>query len=302
MTEAVKIQALLNKDHRHEVSVAAWVGLIVNIVISVLKIAAGLIGNSQAVVADGFHSASDLTTDIAIIVGVKFWTKPADECHPHGHYRLETLITVLIGIILALAGAALLLNAIRTIHQSHSSPPGWIALSAAMLSIITKEALYQWTKRIGHRIKSIPLIANAWHHRSDALSSIPVVLAVSGAMFMPAWNFLDHVGAVIVSLFIFQAAFKITWPSLLKLTDQGADSETVQRIQLLVRNTPGVLDLHKIRTRFIGCADIAVDLHIQVQEDLTVRQGHDIAETVKLKLLNEDPDVADVVVHVEPFE
>ena len=275
-------------------------GLAVNVLLAGLKFAGGLLGGSQAVVADAVHSVSDITTDVAVLVGLRYWSKPADADHPHGHRRIETLVTLSMGLVLALVAAGLLWNALATLSERHNRTPGWVALYAALLSLVCKEALYRWTAAAGRRIKSMPLIANAWHHRSDALSSIPAALAVGGAMVAPSWAYLDHVGAAVVSFFIFQAAFKIVRPAIGKLADAGASDEKVRQILRVAKETEGARDAHGLRTRYAGCMSLAVDLHVLVDAGMTVRDGHMIAEKVKERLLAADPDIVDVVVHLEP--
>lgn len=287
-------------DKKAMVNQITWAGFLINLVLSIFKILAGFIGNSQAVIADGVHSMSDMATDVAILVGVKYWSQPPDESHPHGHGRIETLITMFIGIVLALVAFGLAYRALGTLRESHTKPPENIALIAAILSIILKEFLYQWTIAVGRKIKSSAVVANAWHHRSDAFSSIPVTIAVIGAKTFPGWLFLDHVGAIVVTIFIIQAAWKIIVPALQELADKGAPPEIHGKIGTLSMSIDGVKDVHKIRTRKLGSA-FQVDLHVLVNENLTVREGHRIGSAVKYKLIQEGPDVVDVIVHIEPF-
>ena len=276
-------------------------GLLVNVLLAALKFACGLAGSSRALVADAVHSLSDSTTDLTILVGVRYWYAPADEGHPHGHRRIETVITVVIAFALAGVAVGLTLNALRTLKEQHVEPPGWIALAAAVLSIAVKERLYRRTIAVGRRIRSSAVIANAWHHRSDALSSVPVALAVIGSMLNPAWSYLDHVGAVVVSIFILGAAWRIGWPALKQLVDAAAPEQDRRRIAEVVLATDGVERVHAVRTRYAG-PGLEVDLHIQVAGDMTVREGHDISERVKQRLLDEGPDLVDVVVHLEPSD
>lgn len=278
-----------------------WVGLWINLILAAVKFAAGILGRSQALVADAIHSLTDLTTDIAVIAGSHYWSRPPDENHPYGHRRLETLVTVFIGIVLISAGIGIGWKAISTLHQQHAPPPGWIAIMAALASIVCKESLYRWTARIGRNLKSTALAANAWHHRSDALSSLPVLIAVTGARVFPTWSFLDHVGAVVVSIFILHASIKIIWPGLGELIDVGAPTEIRKKIQDIALKNEGVLQVHDIRTRFIS-SSIQVDLHIVVEGLITVRQGHDIADDVRARIIDAIPEVLDVIVHVDPPE
>ncbi len=287
--------------HVREVKRVTWVALIINILLSAFKITAGTIGSSQAVAADGVHSISDTSTDLAVLIGVRYWSAPPDETHPHGHRRIETVITLLIGLVLALIAVGLSYNAIVTLGVEHTESPDMIALVAALVSIFIKETLYQWTVYVGRKADSPAVVANAWHQRSDALSSIPAALAVGGAIYRSEWYFLDHIGAVLVSLLILHAACKIAWPALKELTDHGAPEDASKRIEEICLSTDGVIQIHKIRTRRIG-PGLQVDLHIQVKESLSVRQGHDISEMVKSRLREEGPRVIDAIIHLEPFD
>ena len=279
--------------------VTLW-GLVANLALSALKFVFGVLGSSQALVADAVHSLSDSATDVAVLVGAKFWTAPADAEHPHGHGRIETIITGLIGAVLAGVGIGLGYRAVVTLHHRDFTTPGWIAFATACISIVAKEALYRWTVHVGRRVRSSAVIANAWHHRSDALSSVPVAVAVLGTRIRPDWVFLDHIATVIVAVLILHAAWTITWPALRQLVDAGASDKERQRILALALETEGVRAVHKLRTRHIGLG-LQTDLHVLVDPDLTVAQGHAIAGVVKERLLRFGPEVVDVLVHVEPY-
>jgi cation diffusion facilitator family transporter len=278
-----------------------WIGVVVNIVLAAFKLAAGVYGDSQAVIADGIEALLDVFTVILVYAGSRFWSRPPDDTHPFGHGRMETLVAAGIGVSLVGAAAGIGWESVATLHEQHATPPGWIAAAAAMVSVVGKEILCRWTLAIGRRIRSVAVVATAWHYRSDAFSSIPVVVAVTGAILLPTWTFLDHLGAVVVSMFILHAAFKITWPSLKELIDVGAPAEVRRRIRDIAGANPGVLQVHDIRTRFIGTS-IQADLHVIVDGGLTVREGHDIARDVEARLTREIEEVVDVVVHVEPPE
>lgn len=278
-----------------------WAGLVVNTFLSALKLACGVLANSQAVLADGVHSLSDGSTDVAILIGVRYWSRPADADHPHGHRRIETVVSMGVGLLLAAAAVAMALRALVTIQEQHVVPPGWLALGAALLSLALKEVLYRWTFGVGKRIRSSAVMANAWHHRSDAFSSIPAALAVAGARLNPSWYFLDHVGAAVVSVFILGAAVRITWPALRQLADSGAAERELALVEEIARQTPGVQAVHAIRTRQLG-SSLEVDLHVLVDGGKSVREGHEVSEEVKRRLLAHGPDIVDVVVHVEPHD
>ena len=276
-------------------------GMVLNIFLSALKFLVGIIGNSQAVLADAFHSLSDLLTDIAVLVGVKFWEPPADESHPYGHKRIEAIVTFFIGILLMYVGLELLINAISSIHLTvdEESSNYWIALAGPIFSIIGKEAVFRYTIRVGRKVRSSAVIANAWHHRSDAISSIPVLIAVVVAIIFPEWYFVDAIGAVIVSGFIFKVAFEIIKPAFNELTDRLVDRELLKKIDTIALSIQGVCSIHKTRTRVTGNS-VLVDMHVQVNGDLTVQKGHEICEEVKHTIINCCDEVVEVLIHLEP--
>lgn len=288
-------------DASQDVRRVTQMGLGVNIVLSLLKISAGWLGHSQAVLADGVHSLSDVTSDVAVLVGVRFWNAPADDSHPHGHARIEALVTLFIGLMLGSVAVGLCYHAIVSVREATSATPGRLAVIAAIISIIVKEWLYRYTIRTGRRHRSRAVIANAWHHRSDAISSIPATVAVLAASIAPGWQWLDQVGAIVVSVFILQATWKIIWPALLELTDASASAEAVQEIKRIALQTSGVKEVHQIRTRQMG-SGVQVDLHVLVEDELTVLEGHSIAREVRQRLREHGPDLTDVVVHIEPYE
>jgi cation diffusion facilitator family transporter len=278
-----------------------WIGLVVNLLLSGFKFAAGFFGHSQALIADAIHSLTDTTTDLAVIAGSHYWSRPPDVDHPYGHRRLETLVSVFIGLVLAAAGIGIGWDAVSTLHERQGSPPGWIAVLAAFASIVSKEIIYRWTAAAGRRMKSSALAANAWHHRSDAISSVPVLAAVGGAIIFPSWWFLDNVGAAAVSILIIHASLKIIWPGIGELIDAGASEDICRKIKTTALKNRQVKEIHKIRSRFISTS-IQVDLHIVVDGSITVRDGHQIADDVRDRIIDEIAEIVDVVVHVDPPE
>ncbi len=287
------------QSHATVVRRVTGVGLVANLVLSAIKMAGGIWGSSQAVVADAVHSLSDCATDLVILFGVRYWSKPPDDDHPYGHQRIETLITISIGFFLAAVGFGLIYDAITSFTEPRQGTPGSIALVAAVISIAVKETLYRWTRAAGDRIRSSALVANAWHQRTDALSSIPAALAVCASFYDPHLAFLDSIGALLVSLFILHAAWRIVTPGVSQLTDKGADKKDIDSIERTSMEIEGVREVHKIRTRFSGLG-LQVDLHVLVDGTLSVSQGHEISERVQTHLIEKHPHVVDVVVHIEP--
>lgn len=277
------------------------VGLGVNVLLSILKLVLGLIGHSQAVVADAVHTFADVTTDLAILLGVRYWAAPADADHPYGHGRIEAVVAAGIGLVVAATAAGIGWRAVMTLRAPDIASPGVTALTAALFSIVCKEWLYRWTLLRGRTIGSVAVAVNAWHHRLDAFSSVPVAVAVFLSITRPEWSFLDHVGAVVVSLICLRAAWSILRPTLGQLTDAAAGRAEVLRIEQAARSVPGVLDVHAVRTRQVGSATL-VDLHVLVDPDISVRAGHGVAENVERQLMAAGLGVSDCVVHIEPYE
>jgi cation diffusion facilitator family transporter len=236
-----------------------------------------------------------------VLIGARYWCEPPDPRHPHGHRRIETLVTIAISAVLAAVGVGLIVRAVETLEQGEQARAEWAVLVAALLSIAIKEVVYRWTAAVGRRLRSPAVTANAWHHRSDALSSVPVALAVIGVRINPAWWFLDPLAAVLVAALIFHAAWEIGWPALKELADTGAPEPVVDVIRKLALDVEGVRDVHALRTRYIG-PGLDVDLHVLVEGGLTVREGHRISEEVKQRLLADGPRLVDVVVHIEPSD
>jgi len=292
-----------DKNYKKQLTQVTLLGFLLNILLVVLKVCVGYITRSQALIADGIHSLSDGITDLAVIFGEPFWTAPADVDHPHGHGRIEMLVTILIGLLLGLVGILLGFQAIKSIIQFDKektiySLPMTIV---AFISVVSKEALYQYTVFVGRKIHSTAVIANAWHHRSDSLSSIPVVIAGIGIMINPAYSILDPIGALIVCVLIIYSAYRIILPMLKILVDSGISQEEMSRLKEITLSIEGVKSIHAIRSRHIG-GGIAVDLHVLVDPQMSVSDGHIIAGKVKHALLEKGQDVVDVLIHIEPYE
>ncbi len=275
-------------------------GLLLNVLLAGFKVVAGVWGGSRAVLADGIHTVSDLASDVGLLIGVRYWSEPADDNHPYGHGRLETLVTLGISVLLAAVAVGIAASAFQRWGGSQAAP-GKIAIFAAATSLIAKELMFRWTLRHGRREKSNAVIANAWHHRSDALSSIPAFIAVLVSRIHPNLVFVDSLGAVIVSALIISLAWKLGVDAVAQLIDRGAPEKIRRRIGELVESLDSVREVHRIRTRSLG-SGWSVDLHLLVDGDMTVRRSHEIADFAKRRLLENGPDIVDVVVHVEPFE
>jgi cation diffusion facilitator family transporter len=276
------------------------VGALVNLVLAAAKVIFGIIGHSQALIADGIHSLSDLASDAMVLVAAKSASRGPDDDHPYGHARFETVATVGLGILLLLVAGVVMWDAIKRMFDPASLlHPGWLALSVAVISIVSKEALYHYTMIVARRLHSNLLRANAWHHRSDAVSSIIVVIGIAGAMTGLAY--LDNVGAVIVAVMIAKIGWELGWNSVRELVDTGAESETLDEICSIIKSVAGVKSLHFLRTRQMGGKTL-VDVHIVVEPKVSVSEGHQISETVRARLKEEVQDVIDVSVHIDPID
>lgn len=288
------------EDIVHSVRTVTFVGMAVNVLIAVLKGIGGVMSHSQSLLADAVHSASDLVTDVAVILGVRYWVAPADAEHPYGHGKIQALISLFIAAALAVVAWELVWGAIQVLRVPSVRPPGPAAAACALISVVAKEALFHWTRHVARMTRSPALEANAWHHRSDALSSIPVAIAIFVAHLWPSLSWLDSVGAILVSLFIVYAAWEIAHPALQELVDAGIDDKSEQ-VTAVARKVPGVLAVHRARARRYGGA-FQADLHVQVDAGLSVAAAHALGHDVKNAILAAGIDVSDAVIHVEPAD
>ena len=274
------------------------VGAVVNILLAVLKMVVGWIGHSQALIADGVHSLSDLATDAMVLVESKHASREADETHPYGHARIETAFTVGLGVVLILVALGILADAVdHLFHPTELSAPGVIALGAAAVSVLAKEVLYRYTLAIAQRLRSALLKANAWHHRSDAISSLVVIVGIAGTM--AGLPYLDAIAAVVVAVMIIKIGWDLSWHSLRELVDTALDEDRVQVIRDTIEAIEEVQALHSLRTRRMG-QDALVDVHILVDPEISVSEGHHISETVRLRVVESVEEVQDVLVHIDP--
>ena len=273
-------------------------GAAVNVAIAAVKFVGGIAFSSQALIADAVHSLSDLVTDVALVLGVKFWVSPADDGHPYGHGKIESVVTAFIGLMVAGVALEICHKGICALVSGNTTVPDAMAFAVALVSVAAKEFLYRWTHAVAKRFNSPATEANAWHHRSDAISSIPVAVAVAIAHFVPELKWLDAAGAVLVGVFILRVAWQIAKPAFQDLTDAYCEgtAKEVERIALAVK---GVQSVHNVRARRYGGA-FQADLHVQVARDISVAAGHAIGHEVKAAVLGAGIGVTDAVIHVEP--
>lgn len=296
----------MNNDSRIKtIRNATLIGSVFNLLLTVGKIIAGVVGRSSAMIADGVHSLSDLMTDIIVIVFVKISGKEEDENHQYGHGKFETFATMLISFALMIVGTGIFWSGAKKVLASINGvvieQPEYIALYAALISIAAKEGLYWYTKIIGERVNSQAMVANAWHHRSDAFSSIGAALGISGAILLgEQWRILDPIAGIIVSFFILKVAWNIANPSIKELLESALPEEIENEISEIIKNTVGVKAFHHLKTRKVG-AIYAIEVHIKVDKDLSVESSHEIAtqieKTLRVKLGNQ----AHIGIHIEPY-
>lgn len=273
------------------------VGAFVNIILSMAKIAIGIIGHSQALVADGLHSLSDLVSDAVVLLASYYGGQAADREHPYGHGRIQTLATIIVGLLLASVGIAIMVQAgANLLSSDNSGKPAMIVLWVAIASIVTKEGLYWYTKRVADRIDSNLLRANAWHHRSDAASSLVVLVGIIGALI--GFYYLDAVAAIFVGLIILKMAYDVSWASICELVDTGVDKGTHDNLQAKILSVAGVKSVHQLRTRLMA-GRVYIDVHVLVDPYLSVSEGHLISHRVARALFRAGRMIKDVVVHVD---
>ncbi len=286
-------------DSRYrEVRKVTLVGSAVDLLLGTSKIFFGVVANSQALIADGVHSLSDLCTDFLVLFAARHSHRAADKEHPYGHGRIETVATVVLGVALTVVAIGICYDAIRRLLAPELLlHPGVLALVVALISVLSKEAIYQYTARVARRLRSNLLHANAWHSRSDAISSVVVMVGIGGAMAGFPW--LDAVAAVAVALMIAKIGWDLLWKSLQELIDTALDTEQVDAISRGIIGVDGVRALHMLRTRHSG-SDALVDVHILVDPRVSVSEGHQIGESVRISLIKQFDEITDVTVHVDP--
>lgn len=292
------------KDREQQISRITWAGMAINAVLTAFKLVAGLVGRSSAMVADGIHSLSDFISDIIILVFLKISGKARDKDHDFGHGKFETMATFILSIILIAVAARILSggidNIVLVLRGGSLPTPGGIALIAAAVSIAAKEFCYRITVHVGRKVNSPAVIANAWHHRSDALSSVGSLAGIGGAMFLgKKWILLDPLMGCVISVVIFVVAVKMAVPAVRQLLDVSLPDSTEKEILRLASQVDGVKDVHNLKTRQSG-PSLIMDMHIMVDHTLTIVKAHEIATQVERTLSGHYGHGTQINVHVEP--
>lgn len=285
--------------------ITLW-GAFCNIALTIVKFVAGILGGSTAMLADAVHSASDLVTDIIVIVFTRISGKGKDKGHDYGHGKFETLATVVVSLMLLVVGAEMIKSSyqqIRSAMEGNPLPaPEMIALWAAVISIISKEFLYQWTVKVGKRLSSPVVIANAWHHRTDALSSVGSLIGIAGAIALGGeWTILDPLVGAVISIVIIVMAVKMSIPALAELTEASLPEKTEQKMLEIIRSVEGVRGVHELKTRLCGHYCIA-DFHIVVDPETTILESHETTVIIERKLREEFGEETQINIHVEPSD
>lgn len=290
----------MNAEHR-----ITLVSLWANIALTLLKFAAGFFGRSQAMMADAVHSLSDFATDFAVLIGLRFSSKPRDDDHAYGHGKFETIAAAMVGVALGVAALNIAGSAITRIFAAvngDSIPtPSVYAFWVAVISIGVKEVLFQVTRRVALTTGSAAVMANAWHHRSDALSSLATAGGVGAAALLGEnWRVLDPIAALFVSLFLFRVGWRIIREQLGDLTEQSLDPAVCEEILAMARGIPGIVEPHNLRTRMVGRHPV-IDLHIRMREDMPLHEAHDLATRLEHALQDRFGKETIANLHLEPY-
>ena len=281
-------------------------GSVGNLALLIFKLIAGVVGHSSAMIADAVHSLSDFVTDIVVLIFVRISVKPQDASHDYGHGKFETIATFLVGLALMIAAVGIILPGVQKLilwwNGADLAAPGWIALWAALVSIAVKELLYQMTVRKGKALNSQLMVANAWHHRSDALSSVGAAIGIGGAIWLgQRWTMLDPLASVVVGLMLMKVVWDLLKTSMNELTEGSLSEETEQEIMEIITAVPGIQQPHNLRTRRIG-NHIAIEAHIRMDGNLSLNEAHEQATAVERKLKARFGSSTYVSIHMEPMK
>jgi len=273
------------------------IGMVLDAVLGIIKVIAGALFHSQALLVDGIHSFTDVASDLVVLAVVRIARKAPDQDHPYGHQRIETFGTLVLGSILIAVGAALAWeNTLRLIEGKADIMPGWPVLLAAAVSVAAKEWIYRYTRRVGLAIRSDLILANAWHSRTDALSSVVVLMSTTGALAGMLW--LDVLAAIIISGIIVRIGWKFSWDSVKELVDTGLSPEDTETLKNIARHTDGVRNIHELRSRRMG-HDILLDVHLVVRPDISVSEGHQIGMRVVTGMRDALDNIRDINFHID---
>jgi len=277
-------------------SVTLW-GALINVVLLILKIVSGLLIRSSALIADGVHSLTDLATDLLILLGARLSNRPADETHPYGHRKFDTIVSQLIAFFLIVVGFGFVFSAGTAIFRKEMNYPGFLMLAVAAISVVSKEIIFHITRKVSRLTNSVALYANAWHHRSDSFSSMAVL--IGGAASLLGWGYADHMATIIVGIMIMGVAGKIFYDNLIELTEHSADKKSIQSIERILSQTENIFGWHALRTRSLG-GELFLDCHVIVDPTLTVLESHKIVDRIEEQIQSALSKPVNVLIHIDP--
>ncbi len=286
----------INERQKRIRSITLW-GVLVNIFLVALKLVSGTFIRSSALIADGVHSLSDLATDFVVLIGARLSSRPPDKAHPYGHGKLDTIASLLIGLVLLVISFGLIWSAGISVYQHKHNYPGYIILVVAFVSVVSKEILFSVTRKVSRITQSTVLYANAWHHRSDSLSSFAVL--IGGVVSLFGWGHADQVATIVVGFMIIGVAGKIFFDGLIELSEHSADSESIQKIEMVLSKEADISSWHALRTRKLG-SELFIDVHVLVNPALSVQKSHDISMKIEEKIKKELSRPSNILVHIEP--
>lgn len=292
-------------DQNNQVIIATWIGIIVNVLLTIFKTIGGFLSGSRALLADALHSASDIVSSVVILFAVKIAKKPPDDEHPYGHGKAENIATIIVALLLIVVGVEISISAIKALMSKQIKAPGSIALFILIISIILKEGLYHYKMFIGKKYRSTALISDAWHHRSDSLSSLAALIGVSLAMIgehyhLPLFIYGDSVASIIVSIIVIRVGYYLAKESSLIMMEKVLSKDEIKPYEATVHAIDGVMTIDQMHARTHG-RYVIIDIKISVDPYITVKEGHDIAHKVRNKLIQQHEMIEDVLVHVNPF-
>ncbi|MDP5272772.1 cation diffusion facilitator family transporter [Chengkuizengella axinellae] len=297
----------MSEDQRFKkAEFAAWVGIIGNLILVIVKGSIGLISNSKALIADAVHSASDIAGSFAVLIGLKAAKLPPDKDHPYGHGKAEPIAAIIVSILLILVSIEVGISAVKSIYSGVESAPKFMAIYAIVFSIVVKEAMFQYKYRLGKKLSSQALIANAWEHRSDVFSSLAALIGIGGAVIgghfeIPWMYYLDPIAGIFVAVLVFIMGYRLIKESIHNTMDHVLHQEDTEDLHKTIESVPGVLAINELRAREHGHY-VIVDVKISVNPKISVLDGHKIGKMVKKRLIKQHTNVSDVFVHVNPYD
>lgn len=294
------------RANTRSIIIATWVGIIINTLLTLLKGIGGFISGSRALLADALHSASDIVGSVVILFAVKIANKPPDEEHPYGHGKAENVASIIVALLLIVVGIEISMTSIKSFFGEHPKAPSIIALIIIIISILIKEALFHYKYYLGKKYRSSALISEAWHHRSDSLSSFAALLGIGAAMLGAYYNiswllYGDAIASIIVSIIVIKVGYSLAKESSLIMMEKVLSNKETQNYKATVKDVNGVLSIDQMHARTHG-SYVIIDIKISVNPYITVKEGHDIAKAVKDTLLKKHTDIEDVLVHVNPYK